>query len=60
MLIIEVKKGNIEQALKALKYKVKATKQTQSLRERKRFEKPSIKKRKLLAKAKYIQRKRDL
>lgn len=59
MLIIPVQKGNIEQALKAFKYKVNKTKQTKKLRELQQFEKPSAVKRKQLQKAKYRQSKAD-
>jgi small subunit ribosomal protein S21 len=55
MLISNVENGNIEKALKNLKRKVFLTKQTQELKERKEFVKPSIKKREIIAKAKYIQ-----
>lgn len=56
MLISKVEKGNIEKALKNLKRKVFSTKQTQEIRKRKEFVKPSVKKREMLAKAKYSQR----
>lgn len=55
MLIIEIDKGNIEKALKQYKRKVIKTKQLQKLREGQEYTKPSIKKRKQLSKAKYIQ-----
>jgi len=58
MIIIKVD-NNIERALKQLKYKVRSTKQTQELRDRKEFEKPSITKRKQNTKAKFIQSIRD-
>jgi small subunit ribosomal protein S21 len=45
MLIIDVKDGNIEKALKAYKSKVKSVKQIEQLRDRKEFEKPSVTKR---------------
>ena len=45
MLIIDVKDGNIEKALKAYKNKVKSVKQIEQLRDRKEFEKPSVVKR---------------
>ena len=53
MLIIPVQKGNIEQALKAFRYKVNKTKQTKKLRELQQFKKPSLIKREQLQKAKY-------
>ena len=45
MLIVSVKGGNIEWALKEYKKKVQSTKQIEELRERKNFTKPSVKKR---------------
>lgn len=57
MLIVNVKESNIEKALKKLKRKVRSTKQINELRERREFIKPSVKKRKKMAKAKYIQKK---
>lgn len=42
MLIIDVKDGNIEKALKFYKNKVKSVKQIEQLRNRKEFEKPSV------------------
>ena len=45
MLIIDVKDGNIEKALRAYKSKVKSVKQIEQLRDRKEFEKPSVAKR---------------
>lgn len=59
MIIIKVDNNNIEKALKQLKYKVRNTKQTQELRDRKEFKKPSITKRKQNIKAKFIQSIRD-
>lgn len=59
MLIIKVKNGKIEPALKVLKNKVKATKQTQKLRERQEYTKPSVLKRQQKIKAKYKQQMRD-
>ena len=45
MLVINVKGGNIEGALKEYKRKVQSTKQIEQLRERQTFIKPSVKKR---------------
>lgn len=45
MLIIDVKDGNIEKALKAYKNKVKSVKQIEQLRDKKEFLKPSVTKR---------------
>lgn len=60
MLIIPVEdKGGIEKALKKLKSKVIKTKQLKALRERKEFEKNTSKRRKKMANAKYVQRKKD-
>lgn len=60
MLIVNVKNSDsIERALKILKRKVADTKQIQILRDRKEFEKPSVKRRAEITKAKYIQKKRD-
>jgi small subunit ribosomal protein S21 len=52
MLIVDVKDGNIERALKVYKNKVKSVKQIEQLRDRKEFEKTSITKR--IAKQKAI------
>jgi small subunit ribosomal protein S21 len=45
MLIINIKNGNIEGALKEYKRKVQSTKQIEQLRERKEFVKQSVKNR---------------
>lgn len=58
MLIIDIKKiGSLDRALKSLKRKVADTKQLQNLRNRKEFEKPSVKRRSEINKAQYIQKK---
>ena len=60
MLIIDIKGADsLERALKILKRKVIDTKQLQNLRDRKEFEKPSVKRRSEINKAKYIQKKWD-
>ena len=60
MLIIEVKNNeNLEKSLKILKNKVIKTKQNQILNERKEFEKKSVKQRKKILKAIYVQKKRN-
>ncbi len=59
MLKVEVKKGNIEKALKELKGKVIKTKQNVILFDRKEFTKPSITKREENKKAVYIQKVRS-
>lgn len=56
MIIVEVKNGNIEQALKKYKAKVAKTKQLNKLRDRKEFVKPSITRRDEIRKATYIQK----
>jgi small subunit ribosomal protein S21 len=58
MLKVEVKKGNIERALKELKSKYIKTKVLQQYRDKKEFIKPSEKKRKSLHKAIYIENKK--
>ena len=55
MLIIEVKNGNIEQALKQYKRKVIKTKQIKNLRDRQQFTKKSVEKRGEFRKASYVQ-----
>jgi ribosomal protein S21 len=51
MLKVEVKKGNIDRAIKAMRYKIKRTKLLKTLREQKTFTKKSQKKRLQLEKA---------
>jgi len=61
MLIIKVNKGeNIDRALKRYRYKVIQTKQLVDLKEGREYEKPSLKKRKKMAKAKYIEKRKGL
>jgi|GEM_PF-875670 small subunit ribosomal protein S21 len=55
MLIIEVKNGNIEQALKQYKRKVIKTKQIKNLQDRQQFTKKSVEKRDEFRKASYVQ-----
>jgi len=60
MIIIEVGKGeNIEKALKRYKRKTNQIGISRELREREQFTKPSVKKRAVKQKAKYIQKLRD-
>lgn len=59
MLLVEVKKGNIEKALKDLKKKVIKTKQNGELFERKEFTKKSVKKRDEIQRATYVQKLRS-
>ena len=57
MLIVKLDKNtNIERALKQLKSKVIKTRQSSQLVERKEYEKKSVKKRKILKKAIYVQK----
>lgn len=56
MLIIPVKKNNIEKALKEYKSKVIKTRQMTELNNRKTFVKPSVKRRSEIDKAKYVQK----
>ena len=56
MLLVEVKKGNIEKAIKVLKGKLIRTKQNAILFDRKEFTKKSVIKREEKKKAVYIQR----
>jgi len=56
MIIIPVKEGeNIERALKRFKRKFEKTGVIKELRERKKYTKPSIKRREELKKAIYVQ-----
>jgi len=59
MIIVKVKKGNIEGAIKKLRSKVRNTKQLIKLRKEKEYTKPSVKKRLKKQKAVYIQKLRD-
>jgi small subunit ribosomal protein S21 len=52
MLIIEIKNGNIEGALKSYKKKVQNVKQIEELRGRQNYIKPSVEKRLVLEEAK--------
>ena len=60
MIIIKIDKNTpIEKALKLYKSKVIKTRQSSELNSRKEFEKKSIKKRRQLLKAKYVQKLRE-
>lgn len=59
MLIVEVKKGNVDRALKIMRRKVKLTKQIVKLRNGKHFTKKSQRKRLKLQKARYRQQHLD-
>lgn len=52
MLVVSVKGGNIEAALKEYKKKVQNSKQIEKLRDRQTFTKPSVKTRLKMEKAK--------
>ncbi len=56
MLKTEVKKGNIEKALKSYKSKVIKTRQIKLLKSKKEFEKPSVRKRREKQKGEYKQK----
>ena len=53
MLIVQVKKNDIERAIKELKSKVIKTRQNSHLNYRKEFTKKSVEKRQMINKAKY-------
>jgi len=57
MLIVNIKNGNIESALKEYKKKVQTVKQIDQLRERQTYIKPSVKKRLQIEEAKRKNRK---
>tara|TARA_R110002020_G_scaffold135840_1_gene303275 strand:+ start:526 stop:714 length:189 start_codon:yes stop_codon:yes gene_type:complete len=59
MLIVEVKRGNVDRALKVMRRKVKLTKQLLNLRNGRNYIKKSEKKRHQLQKAKYRQKYMD-
>ena len=59
MLKVEVKKGNIERALKELKGKFINTKIPKECRDRQEFIKKSVKRRSEKIKASYLQKKYD-
>jgi small subunit ribosomal protein S21 len=56
MLIVTVKKNDIERALKELKSKVIKTRQNSKLNERREYTKKSVLKRQILKKAEYRQK----
>ena len=56
MLIVKVKKGDIERSLKELKSKVIKTRQNSFLNDLKEYKKKSVIKRQILNKAKYRQK----
>jgi len=59
MIIIEIKKNNIEQALKLYKLKIYKTKQLEHLRNLQEFEKKSVKLRKKRKKTIHIQKNKN-
>jgi small subunit ribosomal protein S21 len=58
MLKVKVKRGDINRALKEYKSKIIRTRQMREINDRKEFEKPSVKKRKVKGKGIYKQKKR--
>ena len=56
MIIIPIKDGNIERALKAYKWKFKRTKVKEELTDRKEHKKKSVKRRQEIKKAIYVQK----
>jgi small subunit ribosomal protein S21 len=56
MLIVTVKKNDIERALKELKSKVIKTRQNSKLNERREYTKKSVLKRQIFKKAEYLQK----
>lgn len=58
MLQIKVKKGNIERALKEYKGKIIRTRQMREINDRKEYEKPSVKNRRIKKKGEYREKKR--
>ena len=57
MLIVEIKRGDLEKGLKDLKSKVIKTRQNSILNNLKEYKKKSVVKRQILNKARYIQKK---
>jgi small subunit ribosomal protein S21 len=57
MLVVKVKEGNVDKALKALKNKVVKTKQVQQLQEKTEYTKPSVERRQEILSARYRQKK---
>lgn len=58
MIIVKVKRGNIERALKEYKGKIIRTRQMREINDRKEYEKPSVKNRKVKQKGEYREKKR--
>jgi hypothetical protein len=57
MLIVEIKRGDLEKGLKDLKSKVIKTRQNSILNNLKEYKKKSVVKRQILNKAKYVEKK---
>lgn len=56
MIIVPVKEGeNIDRVVKKLKRKFEKTGTVKELRARQKFDKPSVKKREMMSKARYVQ-----
>ena len=58
MLKVKVKKGNVERASKEYKSKIIRTRQMREINDRKEYEKPSVKNRRVKKKGEYRQKKR--
>jgi small subunit ribosomal protein S21 len=58
MIKVKVKRGNIERALKEYKGKIIRTRQMREINDRKEYEKPSVKNRKVKQKGEYREKKR--
>lgn len=58
MIKVEVKRGNIERALKEYKGKIIRTRQMREINDRKEYEKPSVRNRKVKQKGEYREKKR--
>jgi small subunit ribosomal protein S21 len=58
MIKVKVKRGNIERALKEYKGKIIRTRQMREINDRKEYEKPSVKNRRVKQKGEYREKKR--
>ena len=58
MIKVKVKRGNIERALKEYKGKIIRTRQMREINDRKEYEKPSVRNRKVKQKGEYREKKR--
>jgi small subunit ribosomal protein S21 len=59
MIIVEVKNGSIEQALKRYKEKYTKHRISKELNERKEYKKPSVSRREEISRASYNQKRKD-